>query len=146
MPETLEDIERKIAELEKKIKAIEDIPEGQRTERQEARLDTYNQKEVLFCEKEKELRLIEGAAPAAAPAAVWYLSETTIRSLHKFGLRGSVYDLAGMKGAFHSNHQKTSIAYENPQLLAVRVLFSQGAHKSVCTSEQAPEPRGRLVF
>jgi hypothetical protein len=67
-------------------------------------------------------------------AAVWYLSETTIRSLHKFGLRGSVYDLAGMKGAFHSNHQKTSIAYENPQLLAVRVLFSQ---ESQCGSFQS---------
>jgi hypothetical protein len=64
MPETLEDIERKIAELEKKIKAIEDIPEGQRTERQEARLDTFYQERVLLRGDKK--RLIEGAVPAAS--------------------------------------------------------------------------------
>jgi hypothetical protein len=56
---------------------------------------------------------------------VWYLSETTIKSLHKYGLRGSVYDLAGLKGGFHSNQEKTSISYKNPQLLTVRVLFPQ---------------------
>jgi protein-disulfide isomerase len=61
MPETLEDIERKIAELEKKIKAIEDIPEGQRTERQEARLDTFYQERVLLRGDKK--RLIEGTGP-----------------------------------------------------------------------------------
>lgn len=65
---------------------------------------------------------------------MWYLSESTIKSLHKHGLRGSVYDLAGLKGGFHSNQEKTSISYENPQLLTVRVLFPQ---KSQCGSFQS---------
>ena len=55
-------------------------------------------------------------------------SESTITSLHKYGPRGSVYDLAGLKGGFHSNQEKTSITYENPQLLTVRVLFAQETH------------------
>ena len=65
---------------------------------------------------------------------MWYLCETTIKSVHKFGLRGSVYDLAGIKGAFHYNEEKTSIKYESPELLAVRVLFSQ---KCQCGSFQS---------
>lgn len=65
---------------------------------------------------------------------MWYLSESIIKSLHKYGLRGSVYDLAGTKGGFHSNEEKISIFYENPQLLAVRVLFSQ---ESQCGSFQS---------
>jgi hypothetical protein len=40
-----------------------------------------------------------------------------------------VYDLAGLKGAFHINQEKTSIYYENSQLLIVRVLFPQ---ESLC--------------
>jgi hypothetical protein len=119
--------------LEEKIRKVETVLETCAAEEKatlNALLVSYNGQLLLLREDKKELRLIEGAAPAA----VWYLSETTIRSLHKFGLRGSVYDLAGMKGAFHSNHQKTSIAYENPQLLAVRVLFSQ---ESQCGSFQS---------
>lgn len=54
--------------------------------------------------------------------------------MHNYGLRGSVYDLAGLKGGFHSNQERTSISYESPQLLSVRVLFPQ---ESQCGSFQS---------
>lgn len=66
---------------------------------------------------------------------VLYLAETTISTIHKSGLRGSVYDLAGKIGAFHINEEKTSIQYEMSNLLAVRVLFPDIRHCGIFQSQ-----------
>eukprot|EP01038_Epipyxis_sp_PR26KG_P015458 gene15458-20856_t len=66
--------------------------------------------------------------------AMWYICETTINTARKYGLRGSIYDLAGKAGAFHSNQEKSSIKYDSAQVLAVRILFSR---ESECGSFQS---------
>jgi hypothetical protein len=66
MPETLEDVEREIEELKKKIKKVETALETCVAEEKatlNALLVSYNGQLLLLREKEKELRLIEGAAP-----------------------------------------------------------------------------------
>jgi hypothetical protein len=66
MPETLEDVERKIGELEEKIRKVETVLETCAAEEKatlNALLVSYNGQLLLLREKEKELRLIERAAP-----------------------------------------------------------------------------------
>lgn len=57
-----------------------------------------------------------------------------MKTKHKRGLRGTVYEFAGKCGAFHSNVERTSIVYDADEYLTIRVLFSQ---KDKCGSFQS---------
>eukprot|EP01033_Poteriospumella_lacustris_P017522 gene17522-12535_t len=100
----------RISDLEKVIKVYES--EYTTASAEDKRLLLL---QLITAKQETLNRLL--AEKKAPSVAVWYLCESTVTSLHKHGLRGSVYDLAGLTGGFHSNQEKTSITYENPQLL-----------------------------
>jgi hypothetical protein len=52
----------------------------------------------------------------------WYLCDIVIKTMQTDDLLESIYELAELTGAFHSNTEKTSIRYED-KTLVVRVMF-----------------------